>query len=60
MAAATTSAQVTPHEWKMLAAFGALAGALALFDGKLALGAIGVATLVVLVKNSNKLPIVGG
>lgn len=51
---------MTSHEWKTLAAFGALAGALALFDSKLALQAIGLAALVVLVKNANKLPLPGG
>lgn len=50
---------MTAHEWKVLASFGALAGALALFDGKLALQMIGVAAIVVVVRNSDKLPLVG-
>lgn len=50
---------MTSHEWKTLAAFGALAGALALFDGKLALQMIGIAAVVVVVRNSDKLPLVG-
>ena len=48
---------MTAHEWKVLAAFGALTGALALFDGKLALQMIAVATVVVVVKNASKLPV---
>jgi hypothetical protein len=51
---------MSAHEWKVVVAFGALAGALALFDGKLALQMIGVAAFVVVVRNSNKLPITGG
>lgn len=46
---------MTPHEWHVLASFGLLTGALALIDGRSALLMIGVATLVVTVKNSKKI-----
>lgn len=41
-----------PHDWHTLGAFGLLTVALALFDRKLAVWTIGVASAVVLVKNS--------
>lgn len=46
---------MTPHEWKVLFGFGALMGALALVDGKLAMGAIGVAAFVVVIRNADDL-----
>lgn len=51
---------MTTHEWKILGTFGALTGALALFDGKLALQVIGIAAIIVVVRNADKLPVVGG
>lgn len=42
-----------PKEWHTLASFGLLAGALALYDPKLALLMVGVASAVVLVKNAD-------
>ena len=61
MAAGTSSSSgspkrrqpLTPHDWKVLGAFGLLAGALAMYDAKLALYMIGVASAVVVVKNAN-------
>ena len=46
---------LTPHDWKVLGAFGLLCGALAMYDAKLALYMIGVASAVVIVKNANQL-----
>lgn len=51
---------MTAHEWHVIGAFGALAGALALFDGKLALEVIGLAALIVVVRNADKLPLPKG
>lgn len=45
------------HEWVVIGSFGALTGALALFDGKLALEVIGLAALIVIVRNADKLPL---
>lgn len=45
---------MTAGEWKTLLAFGALVGALALFDGRLALGAVAIAGVVVVVKNADQ------
>lgn len=41
-----------PHDWHTLGAFGLLTVALAIFDKKMALWAIGAASAVVIVKNS--------
>lgn len=41
-----------PHDWHTLGAFGLLTVALSLFDRRLALYTIGVASAVVIVKNS--------
>jgi hypothetical protein len=51
---------MTPHEWKVLGSFGLLLGAISIYDGKLAMQIAGVATLVILVKNANRIPLVGG
>ena len=50
---------MTPHEWKVLGSFGLLIGAISIYDSKLAFQIVGVATLVILVKNANKIPLVG-
>lgn len=46
---------MTPHEWKTLASFGLLVGALGLFDVELAMGAVAVAAFVVVIRNADKL-----
>jgi hypothetical protein len=48
-----------PEEWKALAAFGLLLGGLALYDGKFALQILTVAGVVVLVRNADKIRVVG-
>lgn len=46
---------MTAHEWHVLAAFGLLTVALSMFDPKLALGIVGVATAVIVVTNASKI-----
>jgi len=41
-----------PHDWHTLGAFGLLTVALSLFDRRMALYVVGVASAVVIVKNS--------
>ena len=50
-----SSTGLTPHEWHSLLAFGTLAVALGIFDPKFALTVVGVAALVVVVRNSDKI-----
>lgn len=47
---------MTSHEWHVIGAFGALIGAIALWDGKAAMQLLGVAAIVVVVRNADKLP----
>lgn len=47
------------HEWKVLGSFGLLLGGLALVDARLAGRVALIATAVIVVKNANKLPLVG-
>jgi hypothetical protein len=48
-------ASLTPHDWKVLGSFGLLALALSMYDAKLALYLVGVASAVVVVRNADKL-----
>lgn len=67
MAAATSShtnaksagkrSPLTPHDWKVIGSFGILVAALAMYDAKLALYMVGVASAVIVVRNADK---VGG
>lgn len=48
---------MSPQEWKSLAAFGLLLGGLAMYDAGFALKIVGVASIVILVRNADKIPI---
>jgi hypothetical protein len=50
---------VSATDWKALGAFGALAVALSLWDGRAALILVGAAALVVVVRHSDQLPYIG-
>lgn len=45
---------MSAHDWKILGSFGLLLGALSLFSPKLAVSTATIATVVVIVKNGDK------